>query len=146
MRSGTAVRPDHVRRQLALGTDRLRVGRRVDERMDVASELPIEQNRARNRQVGRVGHLLGLPAQHSRLPGHRVDPDDGPRGRWPAGHTHDRVAVSGQARDELLESDVGIGHLRGLGVEQPEAHPADAVQDREPAVAQHRKRPSAELP
>src|ERR1039458_6032844 len=55
MRGGTAVHPDHIGRQFALGCYRRRVSGRVHERVHAAAELAVQQYLTRYRQVGPVG-------------------------------------------------------------------------------------------
>ena len=109
VRGGAAVRPHDVGRQFPVRGDRVRVRRRVHQRVHVAPVVALQPDLARHRQVPGLGNLLGLPAQHLGLPGGRVDPHHGQRGLRAAGHRHDRVAVRGHAPRELLERQVEVG-------------------------------------
>ena len=146
MRGRAAVHPHDVRRLLAVRGHRLRVRRRVHQRVHVAAVVPLQPDLARHRQVPGLRDLLGLPAQHLGLAGGRVDPDHRQRRLRAAGHRHDRVAIRGHAGHELLEWHLEVGQLAGLRVEHAQPHPALAVQHGQPPVAQRRVGPAPQLP
>ena len=88
-RGGAAVHPDDERRPLASRASDIRIGRRVQQRMDDLAIRALEVHLLRHWQVRRVGQL-GRVVQNLSLARRGVDPDDGGPGRRPAADRRDR--------------------------------------------------------
>ena len=101
-----AVHPDHVRRPLVRRAGRIRVGRRVDQRVHHPAVLAVHLHLARDREIGLVGHVVDVAAQHVHAGRGQVDPDHRQRVRGPARQAGDHPAVRGHARLELGQRQV----------------------------------------
>ena len=147
VRRRAAVHVNEERRELARRSRHHGTSGRVDDGVHHASVRAAGKlYRPRVRQVGRVGSGDWLSFHQLDLPG-RGDAQHAPRGARAARHRGDRRAGDRElAAGGPVAGQLDAGQFAGDRVEHAEVELAEAVQHREPSVAQQLERPPAELP